>query len=411
MDRRSPSSGAQPLPSRAECRQAARAVRRSELGRQALNQVRPRGVPGILRSHAPLPLLLRLAAQQGRLVWLSSASFALLQPPLAFRGGGTRLLRFLDDGWEVLVFGAVAFGLLGAASASAVLLPSAPVVALVLITAALLFVLVNLIPTVVLQAYQLLSGRRRLRETAVGQLRSSNWTVVLCHVEHVDQLSGLLSQARTRLVELAGGSSRALLCLERGLTNRAAREHASSLDMVQPLTDKPPVVVYASLTDPPLAAPTDGGRFQGRDLTVVLGGSAAVLVVLATIIPVAELEACRPAADCSDQPLQFADALYWVGSRLLGGDPEGLGVHSAWCRAIGLLVSVFGIFVVVGLVERVIQQQIDESVASGPALARDFNKRQALRVESEVATRPSKADLASRTWRLGRWRLTREPRE
>jgi hypothetical protein len=70
---------------------------------------------------------------------------------------------------------------------------------------------------------------------------------------------------------------------------------------------------------------------------------------------------------------------------VLGGDPEGIGVANPWTRAIGLLLTIYGLVVLVGIIERVIQQQIDENLASGPSIVQAFSQKHAQRAELEKA--------------------------
>lgn len=312
---------------------------------------------------------------------------------------GTRALRFVDEFWDVLLVSLVGFGLLAAAALLAWLVPSVLVVAYVLILIALVVVLVAMTSVVVLQGYRLLSGGRRLNETAIGQVRDDNWTVILCHVRRPNQVDEVFAAARALIRQ--GDQNQALLYLERGITKRRTRERVQSGDMVQRLADVPPVFVYSALTDRPLSVAAGRGRFVGRDLALVFGGTVVFILVLATLVPQAELASC-PIADCPDQPTRFADALYWLASRLLGGDPEGVGVVNPWSRAIGLLLSFYGVVVLIGIVERVIQQRIDETVASGPALVSAFNQRQAERVNQlALSQRP----VVGRAGRVRRWLL------
>ena len=169
----------------------------------------------------------------------------------------------------------------------------------------------------------------------------------------------------------------ALQTLERGITSRKARERARSNPLVQELSEIPPVYVVALPSDLPLEVPDEPGRFLGRDVATILGGSVLVLFVLATFVPAAEREYCAGASSCAGRPLTYGDALYWLFSRVLGGDPEGLGVTSPFSRTTGLLLSFYGIVVLVGIIERVIEQQIEQNLASGPALVRLFNQRKA----------------------------------
>ena len=115
-----------PRPTWAECRQAVASVRGAEFGSQALASVRPRGVLGIIRSRGPLPLMLAVAAREGRLVWRDVDGFAVLEMPMGTRrpirprGLGWALLRLADRHWEFVVM----------AGPPAVLLPASVGVAL-----------------------------------------------------------------------------------------------------------------------------------------------------------------------------------------------------------------------------------------------------------------------------------------
>src|SRR5436305_10607230 len=98
------------MPSLGQLFQAARNVRMATHGHRAVNTVRPRGSYGVLRSRAPLAVVLYAAAREGRLVWRTVDSFALLDPPRAWRkhmgraGIGFRLLGFIERQWELTVF-------------------------------------------------------------------------------------------------------------------------------------------------------------------------------------------------------------------------------------------------------------------------------------------------------------------
>ena len=371
-----------------ECREAARAVRRSPLPfrREAVGTARPRGVAGILRSHAPLSLLLLLASREGRLVWRSAGCFAVLERPLAENVpavAGARALRLLDRYWDLVAFYVVPVALLVVAAFVGRLTPSMLLVAYVLIVAALAIVVVGLVSLAVLQTYRLLSGRRRMSETAVGQIRAMYWTMVLCHVDNPAQIDPLLDEAHRCGQSPAGTGTHPVLYLERGITTRQARARARSNPLVQQLSEIPPVYVVALPSDLPLEVPDEPGRFLGRDVAMILAGSMLVLFVLATFVPVAERDYCADPTSCAGRPITYGDALYWLFSRVLGGDPEGLGVASPFGRTVGLLLSFYGIVVLVGIIERVIEQQIEQNLASGPALVRLFNQKtaQAARLE------------------------------
>jgi hypothetical protein len=163
----------------------------------------------------------------------------------------------------------------------------------------------------VLQAYRLLSGRRGINETAVGQVRAMHWTMVLCHVETPEQVGPLLEDAIRWRESPASGRTHPVLYLERGITTGEAREQARSHSLADDLSEAPPVFVVATPADLPLQPPDEPGRFRGSDLVLVLGGSALAFAVLATFIPGAESAYCS-GSSCSGRPVTYGDALYWV---------------------------------------------------------------------------------------------------
>jgi hypothetical protein len=88
-------------------REAATAVRRAERCRDVADVVRPRGIFGVLRSRAPVAIILYVAARDGRLVWRSPEAFAVLESPHGSRltgRPGMSLLRLLDKHWDVVLF-------------------------------------------------------------------------------------------------------------------------------------------------------------------------------------------------------------------------------------------------------------------------------------------------------------------
>ncbi|WP_146146228.1 hypothetical protein [Geodermatophilus tzadiensis] len=64
--------------------------------------------------------------------------------------------------------------------------------------------------------------------------------------------------------------------------------------------------------------------------------------------------------------------MYWLISRLIGGDPEGLGVASPGSRVLGLLMTVLGVYVLVAIISRVLRQRMDEDARSGSEVVEAF---------------------------------------
>ncbi len=357
-----------------QCRRAARAVKASPHHRQVIDVVRPRGVTGVLRSRAPLPFILLLAAYEDRLIWRSIDGFAILETPTGQPADAARSpgwLRMLTLHWDVWIFALLPLTGLLLAAAVAGAFPALAPLALWLVVVVLVTVAAGMLALILAQARRLVRGRRRLRETAVDQVRSQHWTIVMVNVANPAAVPAILREARRHAAERDP-----VLCLERGITTEVTLDAVRAAPGCHRLASEVPVLVLAQPSDLPLRAPEAPGRFQGRDVGLVLGGSAVVVALVARMVRDAEHELCqRRPAGCDERPTTHGDALYWVFSRVLGGDPEGLGVAHPASRVVGLLLSFYGLFVLVEIIGRVVQQRIDEDISSGPQLVRAFNER------------------------------------
>lgn len=226
-------------PSYRACRQAARAVRAAPESRQAIATVRPRGV-AFVRSRAPLALLIRLAAREGRLVWQSVEAFAVLESPTgaaAPKPAGTGTLRFLDRHWDLLIFAVPAlFALVSAAGLA--LLPATRVAALVAALFAMLWATAAMAAVVIkglAWLYRvLIAGRLRdLGEAAVGQLRGLHWSIPLLHTKRPSDVAKILRAIPKHTAGLAdNGWCDIALCLEHGVTTKQARDAVRAVDGV-----------------------------------------------------------------------------------------------------------------------------------------------------------------------------------
>jgi nucleoside phosphorylase len=310
----------------AECRVAARSIREAEFGPEAVGEVRPRGVFGVLRARGPLSLLLYAAAREDRLVWRSPESLALLQPPgdkprpaPDLRGTLAQKLVRGWEGWVILVPPVLALAiatLLGAAT-------NAKGAALVLILGALLYVAVLMTCGVVSMLIGAVHGvREKTPEVTPGE----GWSLVLCHhVETNARPRLLLREVSKRLDQLVGSTS------------------------AEPLTYVPRAVTTADLrrqveewSDRALPDHRSGRESlrifdRGGFLFWYLGGVAVVVLVLATMVPGWERDACGTA--CAAHPATFGTALRWLGQRLLLSDPYGLSAAAWRTWVIGWLVS------------------------------------------------------------------------
>ena len=389
-------SGPSPVtvPSLRARRQAARAVRSAEEGRRAMEMIRPRGV-AVVRSRAPLALLIRLAALEGRLVGWHPNAFAVLEAPTgdgpAKPGGqrGTKTLRFLDRYWDLLIFATPALLALTLAAGLA-LVPATHITALLVALFAMLWatsVMVALVVKGFAWLYRILIvGRARdLGEEAIGQLCGLHWAVPLLHASRPSDVAEILpaiSRHITGLVHHTGpnvatrrsaenGQRDVALCLERGITTKRARDAVRATAGVTPLPGHP-VLVVALGRDRLLREPTASPGMPAGAVPLLLLAMATVLGVNAQLVAETERADCAPTS-CTGRPASYGDALYWLLNRLLGGDPEGLAAGGLQARSIGLTTSVMGLVVIGWVIASALQRAIARVVASGPELARDYN--------------------------------------
>ena len=161
------------------------------------------------------------------------------------------------------------------------------------------------------------------------------------------------------------------LCLEHGVATKQARDIARAMTGVTPLPGHP-VLVVACGRDRLLREPTISPNAPAGAIPLLLLAMAAVLGVSAQLVTGAERADCAPAS-CMGRPVSYGDALYWLLSRLLGGDSEGLAAGSLGARFIGLSTSVMGLILIGWVITSALQRAIDRVTASGPELARNYN--------------------------------------
>jgi nucleoside phosphorylase len=344
----------------ADCRAAARRVRAAEHGPEALAVVRPRSVLGLVRSRAPLSVMLLVAAAEGRFVHPGPDSFALLERPLSAAGprarGGlaVRLLRLIDRGWDWLIFTVPPLCLLGLALAL-----RSPWFAL----AALVYVFVFMLAMLVNQSAWLRRtfGRRRPTpdELAAESLPGWNWSMPLCHHTAADGGKRLLQLAGDRMVDLVRRQVRqlaeaegaeaehvrireVLVCLTRGVTTDAMRQTVADVLRVP---YGPDARVAFRLPRDPVEGYRGPAQAGGGFFFLWLGGIAVVVAVLALMVSTWERQACA-AGDCGQRPTTYLAALQWLAWRLLWQDAPGLVPGTVPTIVIGWLLSIVGLMTI-----------------------------------------------------------------
>lgn len=355
----------QPLSMR-EAVAVARMVRAAELGGEATATVRPRGVVGLARSRAPLPIVLYVADREGRLLRPDGKGVILLEPPSmppwrVSHGMRMRLLGFVDRRWDFLcMFGPPALALLMAC----LFLPFRPLwgAALLLAVAAIGYVFVfqcgQLLWPVVDRVRRLGTGPQRMDQLAAQSLPAYHWSIRLCHLPdparaqtHLQAVTGRV----VRLIEarLSGDADRigarvsrvevveTIICLTRGITTRGARDAmGAAAGTVRPYQsgDDVLVVLSSGRLEKVARQPAVGGDF----VFLYLFGLAVATVVLATFVADMERAACLP-GDCAGRPATFVSAVSWLAHRLLVFDMGGLTPATLEASVLGWLMSVAGI--------------------------------------------------------------------
>jgi len=345
-----------------QARDAAGRLRAAPLGSTAAATVRPRGVVGLVRSRAPLPILLFVAAQDGLVVDQNDGGFAVLQRPAAARpvragGYGLRLLRWIDRRWDFVVFAAPpAAGLVLAMPAS--LATGSRAVGTVLVLMASVWVLVLLLGMLVYQLRWVASIGTRSGLTGsrpAESLPAYHWSVPLLHQPDPASVEDLVSRVRRRLVSLIRTDLDALarhqarvdpevtetaVVLMRGISTESARRIvAASLQALGPTPPDAEVVLLES-----------SGRLEALPHWPAIGGGfflwyvvglAVVIAVCAVFVADTEAQDCAPSS-CAGRPTTYPVALRWLLQRLVFLDGSGVVPGTTRVVFLGWLVSVAG---------------------------------------------------------------------
>lgn len=366
-------------PNFGDCRRAARSVRGSEHGRDAVAVVRPRGMVWFLRSRAPLSVVLYRALLEDRLLWGSADGFALLERPSSPSdvpvpsAGRVRWLRWLDESWDLLWLLLPPVLLFATA---AVLLPfrSAHPIARILVLASLATFALGMTAAVLLGVrwlYRVLvqAGEAELSQLALGQVRSRHWTMILCHVIDPDQVEVLLDGLWNR-----GDVVGPVLQFQQGVTSSAARAVLRGERWAQPMAGTRQVVLLSGDGDWTLQEPEPASTQAVRGIPLMLGAVVFTLASAANLVAGWEREACA-GRECAGRPATYGDALYWLLNRLSGGDPEGLGARTFEARSIGLAFTLLSVVVIGGVVAGLLQQSVGRAQRAGSELVLRQNER------------------------------------
>ncbi len=343
-----------------EARQAAGQIRSSQRGRQVLDTIRPRSATGVVRSRAPLPLVLYLASHDTYLVEARTGGFAVIQPPMIARPP-TRdqihwaLLRRVDRYWEFLIFFGPPVLAMVAAAAIGVIHPAGVDAALVLILVALAWIALLLTVFVVYHVGSLaglFGPTRTMGGRAAQSVRGDHWTIPVLHSPDASGVEDLLERVRTRITavaqrdaEWAPGVQATFqarftgnpVVLTTGVTTDEARRAAkASISAIKEYGHSDDLVLLESPARARGRAaqrPALGGGFA----LLFIAGVATVLAVEALIVSGAEADACRSA--CSAHPTSYGSALSYLLQRLFFTDPSGITPLTLRTTVLGWLTS------------------------------------------------------------------------
>ncbi|WP_439663851.1 5'-methylthioadenosine/S-adenosylhomocysteine nucleosidase family protein [Lentzea sp. HUAS TT2] len=306
----------------------------------------------MIRSRAPVALILYVAALEGRLVWQGPQGFALLEPPIArpepWRNRGwSRVvpLAWLDRNWSTVLFGLPGFAAMAAAAA---LLPFSS-----LHLAALLFTLAGMVYVaglmLVMLVWQLFFGRdHRPDELALDSVAAERWTMQLFHQEHPHRVDELLEQVRTRLHRL--------------VTEKVRTDAADSGGQVGPVRLTTPLnLVHSGVTTEEALLRIEAVRGVGHPgLTMQVFDSrpedvartptkspaffrfylfAVVVVVLGIAVLVMSVERGECAQGCVQGSITYGQALAWVAYQLVWRQAPGVTTASDFSVVLGWLLS------------------------------------------------------------------------
>lgn len=355
--------GRSALPSYAECREAARSIRRAEFGRDTVNTVRPRGVTGLFRSRAPLPILLYVASREGRLVWRSADSLALLQPPGDLpraAPGGVRLwlLRQVNRRWEMLLFAGppvvlllIVLGLIairGLVGRNVLLIGGVSLALLAMFYVSTLMAAMAMFgirwfyrelgrppPPGDIVAAELLPGER-WSMTLCHHLAPARSDELLRHVElHLEKLITADAQvALDRLGVRAGhlGLTETLVCIPRGVTTGYMRTAVER---------------WSGGQGGELMMKIPGDRARKQPVRLFEAGGfffwyvgAVLMIILLEAFLVAQWERAACGTHCAGRPADYPSAVRWLAQRLFFTDAPGLSPATTEAWVVGWLTSV-----------------------------------------------------------------------
>ena len=205
-------------------------------------------------------------------------------------------------------------------------------------------------------------------DVAIGQLRTQHWTVTMLHSSHGGAAARMLVG---RVLDSTPTAGDRVLILRHGLTEVSPQGVSADL-RVEELSPHHPVLVAYRQSAPPWVLSSEQETLPGSAVVLLLGVTTMVVLILAGLVAEDESRLCAP--NCDGVPAAYGDALYWLLSRMIGGDPDGLGAAGPRSRILGFLMTIFGVYVLVTVIGRVLQQRMEEDARSGSEVVAAFEE-------------------------------------
>jgi len=303
-------------------------------------------------------------------VWRSPDALAWAQLPIGQgrpRDRGSRILRTLDSHWELAWLLVPATLTVVAAIAT---LARNELAAVILVIAVFAAVALALLTGLISSLLSLLRPDQR-QDAVVGQMRSVNPTVWLLHAADRTGALDLLAAVRTFC-----RTTRPMIIHTHGITNSRGPAPGRPLLSVEPLAPGIPLLVVRGPSRGLPAATSGRGQIRIGDAATLLLSTATIVGFSAGPVANREQQLCSStAAGCDGIPATFGDALYWMVSRLLGGDPDGLGAVDGLDRFIGVVLTVLGVYLLVTIVGRAVTHYAQNIAESSQDVVRGFAAR------------------------------------
>ncbi|MEV4216656.1 hypothetical protein [Nonomuraea sp. NPDC049725] len=208
----------------------------------------------------------------------------------------------------------------------------------------------------------LLLSRNSMESAAVKELTLECWSTRLLHAEP-GKATTLVESIKRHIRSLENGQALDvnLVVPDISVTSKQTKLEVASMHGMFRLpsrqTDQGLSIVPVKGPPSGVNIPSENGVHHGKMLLLSIAMTFLVVTLFAWPISDAEQAACILAKNCANRPANYNDAVFWLATMLVNGDPAGLEPGTWAGRLGGLLVTVMGItliaFVITTLLQRI----------------------------------------------------------